>query len=753
MAKGKFSQPRMPKYDGSIPDQSKDPVLPPEDTFLDDSFDLSMTDETIAFSFEPEAPPRPKAEPIVYNGDEAQLSYAQQLAQEAGYPEITPEEPETAPESFLDSALAFFYAHQKMILVGLCAAALLLIILVNVIFLFGSSTDPYDGKILNNVTVAGVNVGGMTKSDAERAVKAVTDSTFTRYDMVVELPDTTLRFSPGDTGAELDVKGAVQAAFDYGRTGTQAEKDAAFNASLTGNHTIGLLPYLNLNEEFIQDALEEYASQFGSIYSEASYTLEGDMPELRVKFFDEDAPCQTLVITLGTPGMSLDLEGIYNDILDAYSLNTFLVKVDAVAAEKVPEEPDLEAIYEALYIAPVDTTMDMQTYESVPGSYGYGFDVDEAQKLVDNADYGDSVRIPMEYIEPAVLDEDIFFQDVLASCETTHTKNENRTNNLRLACEAINGLVLKPGETFSYNNVLGERTTAKGYKSAPAYAGYNVVDQVGGGISQGSSTLYACALMADMEIVSRSNHDHPVSYISYGMDATVNWGGADFKFKNTSSFPIKIEAEVSDGKVKMKILGTEERDYYVELDYEITKVDKPDTKYQIYTSDNLMDYEDGDVLVAGATGYTVKTYKLKYDRETRKLLTKEFITTTYYKTVDRVEVKIEDPEESTEETEPTETTEATEPTETTAPTETTTPTETTQPTETTAPTETTSAPTESTSAPTETTSAPETSAPEESTSAPETSEPVQTSAPTEATSAPPESTGGETPASEASEAA
>ena len=67
----------------------------------------------------------------------------------------------------------------------------------------------------------------------------------------------------------------------------------------------------------------------------------------------------------------------------------------------------------------------------------------------------------MEYIEPAVLDEDLLFRDVLGECETSHTKNDNRTHNLRLACEAINGLVLKPGETFSYNNTLGERTTAK----------------------------------------------------------------------------------------------------------------------------------------------------------------------------------------------------------------------------------------------------------------------------------------------------
>lgn len=725
MAKGKFSQPRTPKFDGTLPDRKESPVSMPEDDFLANLTDISL-EETQQFTLDdPQAPQMPKEGPVAYNSDEAKISYAQQLAEETGYPEITPEEPESAPVNFVDQLLEFFYSNQKLILVGLCAAALLLILVVNAVFLIGNSGDPYDGRILNNVTVAGVNIGGMTKGEAARAVKSATEGTFTRYDMVVELPDTTLRFSPADTGAKLDVDGAVQAAFDYGRTGTQAEKDAAFNASLKGNHTIGLLPYLELNEDFIRAALKDYASQFDGIYSEPSYVLEGEMPELSVTLFNADAPCQTLVITMGTPGMGLNLEEIYNDILDAYSLNTFLVKVKDVAAEKTPAEPDLDAIHEEVSIAPVDTVMDMHTYETVPGSYGYSFDISKAQKLVDNAGPGESVRIPMEYIEPAVLDEDLLFRDVLGECETNHTKNENRTHNLKLACQAINGTVLKPGETFSYNNTLGERTTLKGYKTAPAQSGYNVVDQIGGGIDQGSSNLYYCALMANLDILARINHDHPVNYISYGFDAMINWGGADLKFKNTTNFPIKIEAEVADGKVKVRILGTEERNYYVKLTHEISKVMEPDTKYQTYTSDNLMGYEDGDVLVAGATGYQVKTYKLKYDRETDKLLSKDYITTTHYKKVNRVEVKIEDPEESTEETVP-ETTEGTTPpeSETTLPPET----ETTEPPQTTTSPETTEAPTESTAAPTESSEIPT-----ESTSA-------STEAPTQQTEAPPPDT-------------
>lgn len=700
MAKGKFSQPRVPKSGASADDQATQRIILPDEP----SNDLSMEDtihlpseQSNAFPLAQAAPQNP--EPVIFNQDAAGLDYVQQLAQEGFFEESDEDFDEQEPESFTETLLAFFAEHQKGVLAGVCGVALVLIIVVISLFLFSSSTDPYDGKILSNVTIAGVNVGGMTKSEAEDAVHAATDNTYTQTDMVVVMPETELVLSPVNTKADLDVESAVQAAYDYGRTGTKAEKEAAFSASLTGNHTIGLLPYLNLDEDYIQDVLNEYAGQFDSIYTEASYELEGDIPALEVDKFDADAPCQTLVLTMGTPGINLDIDGIYNDILDAYSLHIFVVNADTEIVETVPEEPDLDTIYAEVYIAPVDSTMDMQSYKTIPGSYGYGFDLEAAQKLVDAADYGESIRIPMEYIEPDVLDDQLLYLDVLGSCETKYTQNTNRTSNLKLACEKLNGLVLKPGETFSFNTVVGERTTAKGYKSAPAYYGTSLVDVVGGGVSQCSSTLYYCALLADLDIVDRTSHDVPVSYMDYGMDADVQWGSTDLKFRNNTNYPIKIEAEVSGGYVSIKILGTEERDYYVKMEYVITNTYDPETKYEVYTSDNDKGYTDGQVLVAGSSGYYIKTYKLKYSRETNKLLSRDFEANSQYEKVNRVVVRIEDPEETIPET--------TTPPETTVPPETTIPTESTEPTEATETTEPVDSisdtePTQATDAPSET---------------------------------------------------
>ena len=161
---------------------------------------------------------------------------------------------------------------------------------------------------------------------------------------------------------------------------------------------------------------------------------------------------------------------------------------------------------------------------------------------------------------------------------------------------------------------------------------------MGGGICQCSSTLYYCTLLADLEIVDRINHGLPVTYMDYGMDATVSWGGPDFKFRNSNNFPIKLKAEVSDGFVKMQILGTDEKDYYVKMEYEFTGWEYHETVYEEHDKDS--GYYDGQVLQGGSDGIYVKTYKCKYDKKTNELLTREFEARSHYKRVDKVVVRI-----------------------------------------------------------------------------------------------------------------
>ena len=133
------------------------------------------------------------------------------------------------------------------------------------------------------------------------------------------------------------------------------------------------------------------------------------------------------------------------------------------------------------------------------------------------------------------------------------------------------------------------------------------MDSIGGGVCQGSTTLYNCVLLADLEVVHRLCHGATVTYVPLGLDATVNWGTTDFKFRNNFHFPIKLQAEVSDGYVKMKILGTDEKDYYIEMESR---------------------WSDDDVAI-----YAV-SYKRKYDKETGELISREREAfSTYYKNI------------------------------------------------------------------------------------------------------------------------
>ena len=152
-----------------------------------------------------------------------------------------------------------------------------------------------------------------------------------------------------------------------------------------------------------------------------------------------------------------------------------------------------------------------------------------------------------------------------------NTRDKDRTTNLILAANKINGTVVMPGEVFSYNTVVGERTIAAGYKEAPIYVNGQVEDGLGGGICQVTSTLYNAVVYANLEIVERSNHQFVPSYVTASRDATVVYGSIDFKFKNNRNYPIKIMCSVSNGVVNFEIYGLKTADdYEVEISSRIT---------------------------------------------------------------------------------------------------------------------------------------------------------------------------------------
>lgn len=663
MAKGKFSNPRPYRE---------------EERQIEQAF-RQVTKSGKASEYTPAAPassmpqlqrePAPGAEqeqvpvaqePLPLEGEslfpEETAEIAVEIPEDTGlYETQPPEGVEDNTPDFLDKVIAFVEGNRKAVLVGACGLALVLILAFIGIFFLGSGGDPYNSKILSNVMIAGVNVGGLTKSQATQVVKTNIAPLYESQDMTVRVGSTTLTLSSEDTKAKLDVKSAVNAAYSYGRTGTKAEKQAAYTASFTQEHTIALLPYLELDTEHIEAVLASYTATVGSTLTQTSYTLEGTVPDLATDVFDPDtAQPLTLVVTMGTPGIDFRPDDLYNAILDAYSLGSFQVVWEATDADALPEVPDMAQVLEEMGKEPVDDSVDLKTFETIPGSFGYTFDVEAAQALVDQAQYGQILRIDMTYVAPERMGEDAFYQDTLGKGRTPYSSNEGRVNNMTLACKALDGTIINPGQTFSYNECLGERTTSKGYVTATAYTSSGKINSLSGGVSQVASTLYYAALTADLEIVERHDHGQAVGYIDKGFDAYVSWKNMDLRFKNNTNFPIKLQAVVENGAVTIQILGTDEKDYTIELISTVTDTYEPETEYEEYPEDNPKGYKDKDVIQEGVTGYFVRTYKAKYDKQTGALISKDFITSTRYLTINKIVVKItaEETEPSTEEKEP-----------------------------------------------------------------------------------------------------
>lgn len=315
---------------------------------------------------------------------------------------------------------------------------------------------------------------------------------------------------------------------------------------------------------------------------------------------------KTITITKGTDGAALDEESLVAAILKGADADAAL---EAVPAENI----DLDALYAAVHS---DGT------EEEPG---VTFDLEAAKAAYAALGAGESMEIELLECVNGYTDAD--FPDILCEKSTSmKSSSANRINNITLAAQAINGLVLQPGDVFSYNGVVGQRTAAKGYKPAGAYVGGETVDEIGGGICQVSSTLYWCALKSDLKIVSRANHMYPVAYLPLGFDATVNWGTIDFKFENSLSHPIRLKLYVENKELFVTIEGTKETDETIELKYVTKETIDWSTEYRV---DESLEAGTTKVKQAGQVGYVVDTFRIVKDAEGKKLSETKIATNKY----------------------------------------------------------------------------------------------------------------------------
>lgn len=469
--------------------------------------------------------------------------------------------------------------------------------------------------IFPNVKVAGVDVGGLTIQAAKGEVEAAVADAYASQTLQVHLPDKTLAFEPQQTKVALDADEAVQEALRYGRGSGPFRALINYLSSSGRGYNVELETALELDTEYIQTMILQAAKDARQEARNGSVSVSADS--------------RTLTVTKGIPGRFLDSDGLYEAVYSAFQTGDFTsLEWDYIEIPCV--EAELDGYYEELATEVVDAHYDEETKKLVEGQSGYGFDLDAAKARLASASEGEQFTITLEEIEPELdletLQEQMFGTQ-LELRSSPYVTNANRTENLRLACEAINGIIINPGEVFSFNSAVGERTEEKGYKPATIYGGEGEsTDGVGGGICQVASTIYWAALYLDLETVMREPHMYLVTYVPAGMDATIYWdSGLDYKFRNNRENPLMITANIDGGYVNIAFWGVKENDNYVEMsnatleswtDDDVEEVDE--TKPVGYRERKQNAY----------TGYKVEAYQKVYDG-TGKLLRERTILSTY----------------------------------------------------------------------------------------------------------------------------
>ena len=296
-----------------------------------------------------------------------------------------------------------------------------------------------------------------------------------------------------------------------------------------------------------------------------------------------------------------------------------------------------QQIHDDVYRPTRNAYFDKNAWAVAEGEAGVDFNVESVQAAMDSAAQGETITLNVTREAPAISAEQlqaVLFRDVLGSASTHVSGSAARVSNVKLASSAINNCVINAGEVFSYNGTVGQRTKAKGYKEAPAYVQGQTVNEIGGGVCQPSSTLYLASLRSNMQITERYAHRYVPAYIPAGMDATVSWGGPDYKFTNNTLYPVKIKTSYnsSNGYLTITLYGTKTDDTHVEITNEFLGTTPWKT---IYRTDTSLPKGTSKVSVTPYTGYKYRTYRNIYDGN-GKLISSQYEATSDYKVRDQV---------------------------------------------------------------------------------------------------------------------
>ncbi len=480
--------------------------------------------------------------------------------------------------------------ENKTLLATIIFIIILVIMIFSVIF---AILNINNNNILNGVTIEGIDVSGLSREEAKAKIETVYNAK-KGEDIILKYNDFETTISQDILETNYDLDKAVNEAISLGKDGNIITNNYNILFALLGKKNIKV--DMSINEERIKDEIENIQTNIPGTIIEPDYYVENDK----------------LIITPGQEGIKISVDNLINRIKNTLKTASSNQQYIEIPMDNVwPDKIDIEKIHDEIYKEVQDAYLTENPITIHPEVEGIDFDIEEAKKILEND--SEQYEIPLKITKPNVTMEQIgaeAFPNKISFYSTRYDGGDvNRSTNLELACEKINDVIVLPGETFSYNKTLGERSKAAGYKTAKVYENGEVVDGIGGGICQISSTLYNAVLKANLEIVERRNHQFITSYVEEGRDATVAYGVTDFKFKNSRKYAIKIKASASNGVATIEIFGIkEEVEYQISFDTKTISTIPYTVKY---IDDNTLKTGTEVVKQKGANGIVTETYLIK----------------------------------------------------------------------------------------------------------------------------------------------
>ena len=430
-----------------------------------------------------------------------------------------------------------------------------LILTVAALYIYGVQLRNAD-QIYPNITIAGIDVSGLTREEAMLSLGLQTyEEQSANANVTFIFPDESeLVISGNDAQLHHNARDIVSQAHSTGR-GSGVLLD-----------TISYLRRLNADEiafdiDFLleTDVLKSYVTTFTDDYNRR---LDASVPAVY-----EDR----IVFTKGAGHVNADVNEIF-EIAHSELFRSLNEQNPIELAYSLPEATivfgsEILDVRDNIFIQMVSSEYDHGTDSATECAVGVDFDTVAAALLVRDIEPGQSATFYLNFTHPEYTQEELdslLFRDLIAE-RTTHAHgSESRLNNINLSAEAINGLVLMPGEEFSFNGVVGERTQERGYKYAPSLSQGETIFTVGGGICQTSSTIYAAIRPSEILVTQQQKHGKPVPYLPWGWDATVFWNFIDFRFVNNTDYPLRIEIELDGRSLTARVWGTIKDDFPIE---------------------------------------------------------------------------------------------------------------------------------------------------------------------------------------------